>query len=209
MNLPRRSALTLALPALAAACGDRTPAEPIPISSGPPSYSHLPPIRLEVAAIDIVEPSVGPATIVVPPAPIVPAQAMLTMARDRLVAAGGPGRARFTILAATLTRQRQSTGGVFSSATERLSCTMRCRVEILGAEGEPPLGFAQAEVSRHAELPSGTAAERSAAADRVVRNAMADLNVEFQYHIQRSLRRWLATGPASASAVQAEDLPRR
>lgn len=209
MILTRRTALTLGLPALGVACGDRTPAEPAPISSGPPSYSHLTPIRLDVAAIDIATPSVGPATFVVPPAPIVPAQAMLTMARDRLAAAGGSGRARFAILAATLTRQRVSDGGLFSSASERLICTLRCRVEILGAEGEPPLGFAQAEVSRNAVSPSGSAAERSAAADRIVRNAMADLNVEFEYHIRRNLRRWLVANPVRGAAVQSEDLPRQ
>ncbi len=209
MFLNRRSALTLALPVLGAACGDRVPAEPTPISSGPPSYGHLTPIRLDVSAIDIANPSVGPATFVVPPAPIVPAQAMLTMARDRLVAAGGSGRARFTILAASLTRQRVSDGGLFSSPTESLTCTMRCRVEILGAEGEPPLGFAQAEASRNSVSPSGSAAERSAAADRIVRNAMADLNIEFEYHIRHNLRRWLVATPAGGSAVQAEDLPRR
>jgi len=211
MFLTRRTALTLALPALGIGCGGTPPdTTPPPFGSGPPAYGHLTPIRLDVASIEIVDPQAGPATIVIPPAPIVPAQAMLTMARDRLVAAGGSGRARFTITAASLTRQRESEGGLFSSATERLSCVMRCRVEVLGEEGEPPLGFAQAETSRRVVSPAGNQAERSAAADRIVRQAMADLNIELEFQIRRNMRRFLAAGPAAgaAPAVQTESLPR-
>lgn len=208
MTLTRRSALTFALPALGAACAPRAPELPAPFGSGPPSYRHLTPLRLDVSAIDIVEPSTGSATLVVPPAPIEPVQAMLTMARDRLVAAGSSGRARFTIAAGTLTRQRQSDGGLFSSATERLFCSLRCRVEILGEEGAPPPGFAQAETNRAATMPSATPAERAANAERIVRQAMADLNVEFEYQIRRNLRRWLAASTGGTRPpVEAEDLP--
>lgn len=211
MTLTRRSALTLALPALGAACGDRTPETPAPfgLGSGPPSYSHLTPIRLDVAGIDIAPTPVGVATLVVPPAPIEPAQAMQTMARDRLFAGGTSGRARFAILTATLTRQRQSDGGLFSSPTERLNVLMRCRVEILGGEGEPPQGFAQAETNRSSVMPAASMAERTASAERIVRQAMADLNIELEYQIRRNLRRWLVTGPAATRpAVDAEELPR-
>lgn len=215
MILTRRTALTLALPAFAAACGGDRPREttPPPFGSGPPSYGHLTPIRLDVAGIDFAPPDAGAATLVVQPAPIEPAQAMMTMARDRLVAAGTQGRARFAITTATLTRTREGAGGMFSAPTERISVVLDCRVEVLGGEGGQPLGFAQAATRRSAVGPAGNAAERSAAADRIMRQAMADLNIEFEYQVRRNLRRWLAVGAPGApggpaAPVESEDLPR-
>lgn len=207
MNPTRRTALTLALPALAAACARRD--EPAPLPQGPPSYGHLTPLRLDVGALDIVEASPGAATLVVPPAPVDPGGALGIMARDRLVAVGGPGRARFSILAASLTRQPESGGGVFSAPTERLFCTLRVRLEILGEEAEPR-GFAEAEVRRSATRPAGNPTERAASADQIVRQAMADMNVEFEYQVRQRLRRFLASGSGAATAPmpEREDLPR-
>lgn len=213
MTLTRRSALTLVLPAFAAACGRDAAREttPAPFGSGPPSYRHLTPLRLDVAAIDVMEPDPGPATLVVPPAPIEPAQAMLTMARDRLVAAGTAGRARFSVTTATLTRTREGTGGMFSAPTERINVLLDCRVEILGGEGgSEPLGYAQAATRRMAVVPAGNAAERASAADRIMRQAMADLNIELEFQVRRNLRRWLGAGPGAAApaAVETEELQR-
>ncbi len=209
MSLPRRSALALALPMLGLGCargGDEGP----PLSSGPPSYRHLTALNLAVGAIEIVDPAPGAATLVIPPAPIEPAVALTTMARDRVVAAGGPGRARFAILGASLTRQPESGGGLFSGATERIACFLRCRLEILSPDGEAA-GHAEAEVRRTAVARAGSTAERVAAADRIVRQAMADMNVEFEFQVRRHLRGALAPGAGGAAAGQApqrEDLPR-
>ena len=207
--MPLRRSVLLLVPAALAACargGGST--LPPPLRTGPPSYSHLPPIRLDVATLDIAEPAPGPATMVIPPAPVVPSQAMETMARDRIVAAGTANRARFSILTASLTRAPESSGGMFSPPTERLSCAMRCRLEILGPEGEQ-LGFAEAQTSRGSVVPAGNSAERAAAADRIVHQAMADLNVEFEFQIRRNLRRFLVAGTgATPAAVDREDLPR-
>lgn len=211
MILTRRTALTLALPAFAAACGRDRPRDttPPPFGSGPPSYSHLTPLRLDVATIDIAAPDPGPATLVVQPAPIEPAQAMMVMARDRLVAAGTSGRARFVISTATLTRTQESAGGVFSTTSERISVALDCRVEIVGGEDGQPLGFAQAATQRSAVGPAANAAERSAAADRIMRQAMADLNIELEYQVRRNLRRWLAVGaPGGPAPVQSEEIQR-
>jgi len=206
--MPSRRSVLL-LPAALAACARATREPPPPFGSGPPSYSHLTPIRLDVAGLDIAEPAPGPASIVVPPAPIEPAQAMETMARDRIIPAGTANRARFAILAASLTRQPESGGGVFSAPTERLQLVMRCRLDILGPEGEA-LGYAQAETQRISVALAGNAAERAAAADRIVRQAMADLNVEFEFQVRRNLRQFLAAGPGGATPppVSREDLPR-
>lgn len=208
MILPRRSALAMALPLLGMACARRDAAL-APLPSGPPSYSHLTPLRFEVGAVEIVETAPGAATLVIPPAPIVPVDALVTMARDRIVAAGGPGRARFTILSASLTRQPESGRGLFSGASERLACVMRCRLEILDEDGEPR-GFAEAEVRRASSAPAGTQAERATAADRIVRQAMADMNIEFEYHLRQRLRRFLVAGSGAAQgpAPEREELPR-
>ena len=110
---------------------------------------------------------------------------------ERLSAAGGPGVARFRTQIATLTREPSAGGGVFAAATERLTCTLRCRLEIRGEDGSPA-GFAEAEVRRAAVRPAGSPAERARAAEEIVRAAGADLNVEFEYQLRRNLRAALA-----------------
>ena len=210
MSLPRRSALAFALPMLGLGCARGGDEAPRP-ASGPPSYRHLTALNLAVGTIEIVEPAPGAATLVIPPAPIEPVVALTTMARDRVVAAGGAGRARFAILGASLTRQPESGGGVFSGATERIACFLRCRLEILGAEGEAT-GYAEAEIRRTSLSRAGSPGERAAAADRIVRQAMADMNVEFEFQVRRHLRGVLAPGAGAAAAGPAperEDLPRR
>jgi hypothetical protein len=116
------------------------------------------------------------------------------MAQDRLSAAGGPGSARFRTQVATLTRENAGSGGVFSGASERLTCVMRCRLEVVTDEGSPA-GFAEAEVRRTAVRPAGSQAERARAAEEIVRLSGNDLNVEFEYQVRRNLRS-LLRGPA-------------
>lgn len=197
MALPRRAALGALL---AAAC--TRPEEPPPPPAGPPSYSHLTPLRLSVGRIEIQPATDAAATRTMPPAPLVPADVMRIMAEERLSAAGGPGLARFRVQIATLTRESSSAGGVFTAATERLSCTMRCRLEIRGEDGSPA-GFAEAEVRRGAVRPAGSQAERARAAEELVRAAGADLNVEFEYQLRRNLRAMLApAGPPAAAPAE-------
>jgi hypothetical protein len=193
--LPRRAALG----ALLSAAGCATPAEPPPPPAGPPSYSHLTPLRLAVGRIEI-RPATDPAaTRTMPPAPLVPADVVRIMAVDRLSAAGGAGVARFSTQIATLTREPSAGGGVFTAATERLSCVMRCRLEIRGEDGAPA-GFAEAEVSRAAVRPAGSPAERARAAEELVRAAGNDLNVEFEYQLRRNLRAALAPSRPAGTA---------
>jgi len=201
MALPRRAALGALL--ATAACA--RPDEPPPLPAGPPSYSHLTPLRLLVGRIEIQPAADATATRTMPPAPLVPADAVRIMAEERLSAAGGPGLARLRVQIATLTREASSGGGVFAAATERLSCTMRCRLELRGEDGSPA-GFAEAEVRRAAVRPAGTQAERARAAEDLVRAAGADLNVEFEYQVRRNRRAALAPA-ASPPAVPGARAP--
>jgi hypothetical protein len=204
MAVRRRAALAALL--AAAACA--RPEDPPPAPSGPPSYAHLTPLRLSVGRIEVLPASDAAATRTMPPAPLLPADVVRIMAEERLAAAGGPAVARFRIQIATLTRAPSSGGGVFTAATERLSCTLRCRLEIRGEDGSPA-GFAEAEVRRAAVRPAGTPAERARAAEEIVRAAGADLNVEFEYQLRRNLRAVLApaAAPVPAEAPPAEVPP--
>lgn len=194
--LDRRAALAALL--VTAACGGRREEAP-PAPVGPPSYSYLLPLRLAVGRIEIQSVSDPAATRAMPPAPLSPSQVVLAMAQDRLSAAGGPGYARFRMLIATLTRESAGSGGAFSSASERLTCVMRCRLEVIGDDGVQA-GFAEAEVRRTATRPAGSTAERARAAEEIVREAGDDLNVEFEYQLRRNLRSMLAVPPTPAAA---------
>jgi len=202
----RRRSL-LAVPLLAA-CADNQQPGPY-LAPGPPSYGHLTPLRLKVSALEIKEPDSGTALLVTQPAPLPPRDVMLLMARERLSAAGDPGTARFTIQTARLTREVAAAGGVFSPASENLRCIMRCQLEILSSEGDV-LGTATAEVRREITGPIRDDGERAALAERVVRLAGQDLNVEFEYQVRRHLRPWLqlvaAPGEALPQPVERESL---
>lgn len=197
MALPRRAALGALLST--AACGGRRAEQP-PAPARPPSYGHLTPLRLAVARIEVIASTDPALTRAMPPAPLVPADVVRIMAEDRLSAAGGPGVARFRTQVATLTREPASGGGVFTAASERLTCVMRCRLDILSEDGAPA-GFAEAEVRRTATAAAATLAERASAAERIVRMAGDDLNVEFEYQLRRNLRAFLQGAPAGGAAA--------
>lgn len=193
MPTGRRAALAGLL--ATAACGGReAPVAIVPV--GPPSYAYLTPLRLAVGRIEVVPATDPAATRTMPPAPLVPSAVVQAMAQDRLSAAGGGGSARFRTQIATLTRESAASGGVFTTATERLTCVMRCRLEVVGEDGAPA-GFAEAEVRRTATRPAANQAERARAAEEIVRLAGNDLNVEFEYQLRRNLRSVLR-GPAPA-----------
>ncbi|HWX50340.1 MAG TPA: hypothetical protein VNZ61_20005 [Roseomonas sp.] len=204
MPTTRRGALLL-LPLLAAACagGDAQPA-----LQPPPGYAHLTPLRLNVLDIEVLEPPAAPAFRVDPPAPLSPLTQALRMGRERLVAVGTSGHARFMVDAASLTREVAEPGGMFSQRTERLAVYIRVRVEILGDDGRR-VGFSEAEVRRNATVIDEGPASRARAADQIVRQAMDDLNVEFEFQLRRNLRDWIMSGPPTAplpGPVQQENL---
>jgi len=197
-----------ALPLLAA-CANEQPAGPF-VPPGPPSYGHLTPLRLKVGTLEIQEAGSGTAFLVDQSAPLQPADVMLRMAQDRLSAAGGPGKARFLIQTASLTREGGASGGVFSPASETFRCVMRCQVEIISPE-DAILASAAAEATRAVTGPVRDAGERAALAERAVKLAGQDMNVEFEFQVRRHLRNWLqlvaSPGETLPRPVEREALP--
>jgi len=198
-----------ALPLLTA-CSNEQPAGPF-VPPGPPSYGHLTPLRLKVGTLEIQEAGSGTAFLVDQSAPLQPADVMLRMAQDRLSAAGGPGKARFLIQTASLTREGSASGGVFSPASETFRCVMRCQVEIISSE-DATLATTSAEATRAVTGPVRDAAERAELAERAVKLAGQDMNVEFEFQVRRHLRAWLqlvaSPGETLPQPVEREALPR-
>lgn len=211
--MPRRRHLLQALPLLAAACATEQPLAPLrPLVTG---YAHLTPLRLNVLEIQIGQPAPG-AIQVSEPAPLRPEAELRRMAEQRLVPIGTQGRARFLITKARFIRQSQpqqgGLGGMFAGeAGERLTCELACRVEILTGD-DTRVAFVEAQVQRLQTVADGaSAATRRRAAEDLVREAMQEMNVEFEYQLRRTLRAWLAEGatpnaPAPVP-VEREDLP--
>jgi hypothetical protein len=199
----------LALPLLTACAKEQTAGPYVP--PGPPSYAHLTPLRLKVGTLEIQEAGSGTAFLVDQSAPLQPADVMLRMAQDRLSAAGGPGKARFLIQTASLTREGSASGGVFSPASETFRCVMRCQMEIISPE-DAILAGASAEATRAVTAPVRDAGERAALAERAVKLAGQDMNVEFEFQVRRHLRNWLqlvaAPGETLPQPVEREALPR-
>jgi hypothetical protein len=213
--LPRRS-LFLAFPLVAGACaGGEEPAALPPLVSG---YRHLTPIRLNVAEVEVVDPAAG-AVRVDEPAPLRPEQEMQRMAQERLMPTGTVGRARFIVERAEFRRERLPpagglTGLFAGDPGERLTVLLQSRLEVLSGEGER-VGFVETQARHQRTLPDGTsAAARRRAAEEAVRQAMQELNVEFEFQIRRALRPWLVEGAAPPSVplgpggIEVEELPR-
>jgi hypothetical protein len=209
--MPKRRlllALPLALPLGAIGCA--TPEEPVALAPLVTGYRHLTPLRLNVLEITVPQGSASPAggAARVPDA----AAEMRRMAQERLVAVGTQGSARFIIATSRFTREplpaSGGLSGLFSGEPgERLSTDLLCRLELLSAEGER-VGFVEAGSRRSRSLPDGTTpAARQRAAEEMLRQAMEELNVEFEYQIRRVLRAWLVEGEVAPPAVEREDLP--
>ena len=199
--MPKRRAVLL-LPLLVAACSGRL--DPAPVPPGPLGFRHLTPLALNVASIEIPEEAAPPAAPSDTGAQLSPtaAEAVRIMARDRLVAVGTSGQAVFTVTQAQVMQGR-----------DQLTCLLGCRLEVLSPLGSR-LGFVEAAARRAV---SGPDANRPRAAEALLRQAMDDLNVEFEFQVRRNLADWrsaavpgpdggmAAPGPAS---VGREDLPR-
>lgn len=190
------------------------PEEPVALPPLVTGYRHLTPLRLNVLEIEVADPAPG-AVQVAGAAQLRPEQEMRRMAEERLVPVGTEGQARFQIVTARFMRERLPAQGgltgMFSGEPgESLTCHLVCRLEVLSPEGRR-VAFVEAEARRNRTLPDGsTPAARSRAAEDVVREAMDQLNVEFEFQIRRTLRGWLVEGntPAGAPAeVEREDLP--
>ncbi|MBV9248800.1 MAG: hypothetical protein JO227_06080 [Acetobacteraceae bacterium] len=177
--------VSLLLPLLAAACQPIAP----PQTFEPLRYEYLPPIRLNVATIDIEQefvPSARPPDVsMLDPAP--PVEVLRMMAQDRLRAFGTSGRAAFAINNASLIQEGDVISGdmdvvlsVYTSADTRA-------------------GYAEARVQRQHTGPVDNLPATLYDMTRVMMDAM---NVELEYQIRHSLRDWLVPEGAAAPPVQ-------
>jgi hypothetical protein len=183
-RLTRRASLML--PFLLAACGGGK-REDFP----PLRYQYLPPIRLNVASVDIQQrfyPSGAPPDIT-DRDPVHPIEALRAMAEDRLQALGTSGQAVFAITNASLIRQ-----------DEVITCVLAVVLEIYPTPGQRS-GFAQAIVSRQH---TGPVDDLRATLYDITKTTMDAMNVEFEYQIRRNLASWLVS--ATPPPVQQQPL---
>ena len=185
-GLTRRA--TLLLPFLLAACGGHEERTDFP----PLRYNYLPPIRLNVASIDIQQrfyPSGMPPDITSLD-PVHPVEALRSMAEDRLQALGSSGQAVFGITNASLTQQ-----------DDVITCALAVELEIYPTPGIRS-GFAQAIVSRQH---TGSVDDLRAALYDITKATMDAMNVEFEYQVRRNLAPWLVSatpGPVQQQPLQ-------
>ena len=175
-----------------AACTDDTP--PVTQTFAPLQYGYLPKLRLNVGAVQVQDRSlpVGPQD-VASSSPVIPAQALQQMARDRLFAAGTQGEADFIIDQASIVR------GPGGALTGRLAV----HLELLNAAGTH--GFAQAEVSRQ-NIPGSDPESGAAALYHLTRQMMDAMNVELEFQVRRSLKSWMVEAGSAPGAVVAQPL---
>jgi hypothetical protein len=180
--LTRRFALLLPLALAACGGGEEKVFEPL-------RFNYLPPIQLNVAAIEIEQRFVpsGVAPDVSGQDPVPPITALRAMANDRLQAFGTSNRAVFAILDASMIRNNDVVRGAFAVS-----------LTIYG-DGGDQRGFAEARVeSRH----SGPIDNLRPVLYDMTRSMMDDMNVEFEYQIHRNLKSWLTSAVAPDMPVQ-------
>ena len=196
-RVSRRAALTafaraglapglLGLPALLAGCGGPTQ----PTSFAPMGWDYLPRLKLNVAVIDIDDSWTPRAAgrergFLAPTSPV---DALRRMAEDRLLAAGTSGKAVFVIDDASIEQRGDSYVGTFA-----------VHLDVSTSEGTRS-GYAEARVTRTRSIrddsPQGVRAELY----DMVRQMMADMNVEFEYQVRQTLRDYLQTTAPVAPA---------
>ena len=195
----RRTLLMLAallLPVGLAGCGA---SDQPPMSYPPVSYDYLTKMRLNVASVDIddsLAPSSDPRD-VTRFAPIKPIDALRQMGQDRLVAQGSTGRAVFVIDQASIQQNR-----------DRYDGRMTAHLDVSTADGTRS-GYAEARVERSSAFTNDGPNATRAALNNLITQMMADMNVEFEFQVRRSLKSYLTTttpiAPAPA-AIETEDL---
>ena len=185
--LTRRASLLL--PLAVAACAETPPARDYP----PLSYSYLPPLRLNVASIDVEQRFVptGAAPDVSPVDPVRPVDALRAMAEDRLKAFGSAGRATLVINDASLTQS----GDVITGS-------LAVQLDIYGPDGARA-GFAEAQVSL---AHTGEADNLPPVLYDLTKEMMDAMNVELEYQVRHSLRDWLVPENAAPQPVDQQPL---
>lgn len=177
--------------ALAACAAQSTPQQFAEIS-----FSHLEPIRLNVASVEIIDafrPTFADPN-VEHRAPTAPAVAARRWAEDRLIATGGtPRRATYTIQQASIVEvPLEGPGGVrglvTNSQSERYDAELVVEVAVFGASGARE-GIANATARRSQTVPENTTlAERERVWQKMVEELMTDIDGRLDRTIKETLR---------------------
>lgn len=162
------------------------------------TYSHLSPFALDVAVIDIVNDYRGPrrAPNVEHLFPIEPADAATRWARDRLVAVGSNGSARFTVLQASavevpLDRTTGLQGLFVDEQSERYDAVIEVRLELQNAQGMRT-GIVTARAQRsQTVVEDATLNEREMVWYSLTEALMSDLDAELDRNIREHLGAFL------------------
>lgn len=185
--------ICLALPLALAGCGgDEIPP---PEAYTPPDFSFLPKIRLNVGSIEVQD-NAQPlgAQDIAATSPVIPAQALEQLARDRLFAAGFAGTATFVIDQAS----------IIQSQNGSLTGTLAVHLQV-AVPGGGPGGFASAQVQRQ-HVPGSDPENPQNNLYDLTKQMLDAMNVEFEFQLHKSLGSWLVTGDAAPAAVQAQPL---
>ncbi len=199
--LPRRAALALslaALPALLAGCVVQAP----PPQLFPPlTFGYLTKLKLDIANIEVDvawQPQPVPnGEHVEIQSPVQPVDALRRMVQDRLIPGGTDGKATVAIDDASLTR-----------VGDRFEANFAVHMDIHNGDGTRS-GYAEARVARTRTISAYAPAAIREALYQLVKAAMADMNVEFEFQIRHSLGDWLqATSPTAPPPppVEQQDL---
>ncbi len=195
------------LPLAVAGCGGGEP--PAPRVFTPPNYSYLTKLRLNVGEIDIEDhagPGGGPGSAqssgetqaggedVSFQSPTPPSVALEEMVHDRLFAAGTSGRAVFVIDQASILRAPNGT----------LSGLLAVHLDLLTAGGAHG-GYAEARVAKQ-YVPGSEPEDFRGTLYDLTNQMMADMNVELEFQVRKSLKDWLVTTTSVPLPVQAQPL---
>lgn len=162
------------------------------------TYAHLSPFALNVAVID-------PANAYRPPMrspnvehlfPVQPAAAAMQWAKDRLIAVGSNGAARFTVLQASVVEVplERTTGfqGLFTDdQSERYDAVLEVRLDVENAQGLRT-GTVTARAQRSQTVAEdATLNERERVWYELTEALMTDLNAELEKNIRQHLGAFL------------------
>lgn len=186
MRARRALPLLLALALALAGCGEGHP----PVDFAPIRSDYLTPLRLDVARLEV-----GPVPQPDPQdagLPVTPGQALRQLIEDRLSAAGTAGEARVTLQEA---RVRQTSRGLAGAMAVRIDLSSPTRS-----------GFAEARVERSVGDPDDDA---RVARYELIKRLVADMNVELEYQVRRSLGAALQSAGAAPppASVRQQPLP--
>ncbi|MBI4182579.1 MAG: hypothetical protein HY521_01120 [Proteobacteria bacterium] len=198
MHLVLRRGVILAVgAALALAACQAVPEEP---ARNTISFAHLPRIRLNVAAVEVVPQYRSPmqAPYVEHEFPTPPETAVVRWVRDRLEAGGFAGKAVVYIREASVIRAQQ-TDVPFLLGTERLRARVSMMLEVRDRDGVPQHEIkVEAERARNVK-PNLGGPDRDRVYVTLVRDLMNDLDVALEQQIRTSWRQYLL---APLSAVE-------